>query len=106
MVKEEWVLRFNEKFMIPIRETVLVLIACALFADAFNNGLLFSSNVVAHSAYMCDQGIWDPSQGVWQKCYLHAEGTRLTYNCENKTGTGVNGQDSPYGNLSFISQYR
>lgn len=103
IAKEEWVLRFNEKFSIPIRETVLVLIACALFADAFNNGMLFASNVVAHSAYMSEQGIWDESQQLWQKCFLQADGTRLTYWCENKTGIGI-GRSSPYGNLTF--QYR
>ena len=98
-------LRFSEKFSIPIREFVLIIIACALFADAFNNGTLFASNVVAHSAYMADTGIWDPVNHAWQKCYLHADGTRLGYVCQNRTGVQVDiNEPSPYGNLTF--QYR
>jgi len=104
MAKEEWVLRFNEKFAIPIRECVLIVLICALFADAFNNGSLFASNLVANSAYMSDHGIWDKENHVWQKCYLQADGNKLVYECQNKTGFSIN-DPSPYDNTTQITPF-
>jgi len=100
MTKEEWILRISDRFAIPVREFVLVLVVCALFADAYNAGANFSQNVVMYSAYMTDYGIYDQATGFYRKCWPIADGNVLRYECEESRAADLNLSEDPFASYT------
>jgi hypothetical protein len=100
LYREDFVLEITPNFVLPIRDTLMVILICALFSFALNYGTLFSQETVKFSAYIAENGIWDPVAGKYLKCWPSAHGTTVEYDCENRTGVAP-GQGDIFKPLNF-----
>lgn len=100
IMKEEFCIEITPNFIIPIRDTVMVILICALFSFAMNYGVVFSQETVKFSAYIAEKGIWDPVEGKYLKCWPSAHGTTVEYDCENRTGVAP-GQGNIFEPVNF-----
>jgi hypothetical protein len=87
LTSKEWVIIAGGR-TIPlsaIKAGIMVVMLFAIVGLAYNVGQNDAYQIVRISAYLNDNGVYDPVTGGYSKCYPEAEGNSVTWRCENAT---------------------
>lgn len=101
MVKQSWVLEMGGH-MLPVGDILKPILLLLLALDlAFQFGI-YTQGLVQFTAYMADNGVYDPYLGEYGKCVPQLDKNRyVMWNCTDSRGNQWYGYDSEREKLNL-----